>query len=91
MIFTAIIVGLIGFLNIIFLVIPVLPATPDAIITGGVWVTNTIGNAIGVLNLIYSRELLIPIVLMLIATITFETTYHTVFWIVRKIPIISVH
>jgi len=74
----------------VFYILPTVPATPSAISTAGTWVTDQISGAMAVLNMVYGATLLAAIMVVIIAMFTFEWIYHTIMWIVRKLPMIGV-
>lgn len=81
--FVAIIQGLLG-------VLPSLPPIPAEIETGSDWVIDFITAPVGLAQLIYSPVLFGVIVTLWLALIFFDQIFHTVMWIVRKIPMINV-
>jgi hypothetical protein len=80
---------MITFVIAIFSPLPTVPATPQAIIDGGAWVTTTIGEVISVLNMLYTPTLLAACMIVIIAAFNFEMIYHAIMWILRKIPMIN--
>jgi len=71
-------------------VLPDLPATPASVITAGDWTIDTIAGAVSFLTMIYGTTLFGAIILIASLTLVFEQAYHTVMWVVRKIPIVNI-
>lgn len=90
MIFTFMITSLISLVKTILSVMPTIPATPSAIVTGATWITDMVGTVASVLQMIYSPALMTAIVLIIVAIFGFDTLYHTVMWVLRKIPMINI-
>jgi hypothetical protein len=82
--------SIIGIVKALFTVFPTLPATPSAVTTAGSWVTDTIASVASVLQLIFGTTLLTAIILIVVSIFSFETVYHSVMWVVRKIPFLNV-
>lgn len=78
-------------LKAVFGILPSVPATPDSIVSGGEWVTNTIASVISVLQYVYTAPLLTAIILVIVGILAFESIYHLVMWVVRKIPFLNIH
>jgi len=74
----------------IFSVLPTIPATPTALSDGGQWIIDQIVLLTSVLRMFLGTTLFTAIIVVLIAIFTFEWIYHTVMWIVRKIPVINI-
>ena len=72
-------------------ILPNVPATPAAIVTGGDWVISTVDSVISVLKMIYGGPLLIAITVVIIGIFTFEWIYHTVLWVIHKLPFLNIH
>lgn len=89
MIFTFIIHALLSLVTTLFSVLPTLAATPEAVITGGQWVIDTIYGVVSMFRMIYGSALMTAIVVVIVGLFSFEWIYHTVMWIVRKIPMIN--
>jgi hypothetical protein len=81
--------AMVSFTKTVFGIMPSVPATPQAIIDGGGWITETIGSVISVLNMLYSPALLAACMVVIIAMFNFELIYHALMWILRKIPMIN--
>jgi hypothetical protein len=77
-------------IRVIMLPFPTLPAIPSAISTAGAWVTDTIASVTSVLQMIYGSTLLTAIVLVIVGIFGFETVYHLVLWVLKKIPVINI-
>jgi hypothetical protein len=71
-------------------ILPTLPAMDSGVVSAGSWVTTQVGAVIAVLNWIFTPSLMAAIVVIIVALFNFEWVYHSVMWIVHKIPIISV-
>jgi hypothetical protein len=81
---------MIGFVKVVLGILPNVPATPSAIVDGGNWVTSTIGGVISVLSMLLTPALLAAVVLVIVGLINFQWIYHTVMWVVRKIPMVNI-
>ena len=90
MIFTLMIVGLIALVQVIFGIFPNAPATPQAVIDGGSWITDQIGSVVAVLNYVFGSTLLAAIMVVVVAMFTWEYIYAAAMWLVRKIPMINI-
>jgi len=74
----------------IFYVLPTIPATPQAVVDGGNWVITTIGGVMGILNMLFTPTLMAAVVLIAIGIFNFEWIYHSVMWVLKKIPILNI-
>jgi hypothetical protein len=81
---------LVGFVKAVMGILPNVPATPSAVVSGGNWVMTTITSVISVLSMLLSPALLTACVLVIVGLINFQWIYHTVMWVVRKIPVINI-
>jgi hypothetical protein len=90
MIFNFMINILIGTVKLILGILPNVVATPQAIVDGGDWVITTISGVISVLSMVLSAPLLAACVVVIIGMFTFEWIYHSVMWILRKIPMVNI-
>lgn len=90
MIFTLMIIGLMALVQLIFGIFPNAPATPQAVIDGGSWITDQIGSVIAVLNYVFGSTLLAAIMVVVVAMFTWEYIYHAAMWLIRKIPMINI-
>lgn len=90
MIFQFILDAILATVTAIFTVLPSAPALPSAISTAGTWVVTQVSNSIAFLNMIYGTTLLAAIIVVAIGIFTFEWIYHTVMWIIHKVPLIGV-
>lgn len=90
MVVNFIIHAVLSILQTILGVLPTVPAVPSAVVSGGDWVVSTIASVISVLRMVYGGPLLDAIVIVIVALFNFEWIYHTVLWIVRKIPMINI-
>lgn len=89
MIFTLIIVGLLGMVKVIFGILPNVPATPTVITDGAAWMTDTIISVISFITYFVSAPLMAAVVLVSVAMFNFDWIYRTSMWIIRKIPMIN--
>jgi len=90
MIFTSIIILLIGLWNLIFYIIPTLPAMPTAITDGTAWFFTTIGSVVSILNYIFTAPLLAAAITVILAVLTWDGIYWPILWVVKKIPWINI-
>lgn len=74
----------------IFGILPSVPATPDAIVSGGDWVINSIATVRSVLSLVYGDTLLIAIFVVVIGIFSFDSIYRLVMWVLHKLPVLNV-
>lgn len=71
-------------------ILPTLPAMDSGVVSAGAWVTTQVSNTISVLNWIFGSTLLAAIMVVVLALFNFEWVYHSIMWIVHKIPMINV-
>jgi hypothetical protein len=71
-------------------ILPNVAATPDAIVSGGQWVTDQVANVISVLTMVFTAPLLTACVVCIVGMFSFEWIYHSVMWIIRKIPVVNI-
>lgn len=90
MIITFIITSLITLIAVLITPIPTLPDIPTAISDAGDWLIDQVESVVGILNLVYGHTLLVAIMVVVAGMFSFTTVYHSIMWIVRKIPIINV-
>lgn len=90
MIFDFLITGLFSLLTTVFGALPTLPAVSDDILAPVESLANFIHDGAKVLGMIFSPALFTAALVVIFAVIFFEQIYHTVMWIVRKIPIINI-
>lgn len=90
MVVTFIIHSMLSLIQTVLGVLPNVPATPQAVIDGGTWIVNQVAGVVSLLNVIFSSTLMTATIVIVVAMFTFEWIYHTVMWIVRKIPMINV-
>jgi hypothetical protein len=75
----------------IFGILPSLPATPSSVVSAGSWVTDTITSVIAVFNMVYGSALMAAIMVVILGLLNFTWVYHTLMWIIRKIPVLNIH
>lgn len=90
MIFNFILHIVFGTVKLILGVLPTVAATPSAITSGGDWVISTITGVISVLRYVLSDALLIAVMVVVVGMYTFEWVYHSVMWVIRKIPMVNI-
>lgn len=90
MIFTFLIISLMTIVAALISPVPNLPDIPSEISTAGDWVITQVEGVIGVLNLIYGHTLLVAIMGVTASLFLFSTAYHTIMWVLRKIPILNI-
>jgi len=66
--------------------LPTVPPIDTSISTGLTWLIDLIGNVCDVLRMIYGQTLFLAIVAAMIVILNFEWVYHSVMWIIHKIP-----
>jgi hypothetical protein len=79
-----------NFTGAVLSVLPDVPPTPQAVIDGGQWVISTIGGVIGILNMIYTPAIMTAVVVIAVGIFNFEWLYHSVMWVLKKIPMINI-
>jgi len=82
-----VVTGLIGIFNLL----PTLPQIPLVIEQAGDWAIATIVSVISVLYMVYTKELILALLGVVIAFEAFEYVYRIVMWVVRKVPLLSIH
>lgn len=90
MIIDFLISSMLGFIRVVFGILPSVPATPQSVIDGGQWITDQISAVISVLNMVYTPALLAATLIIIVGMFTFEWIYHTAMWIIRKVPFINI-
>jgi hypothetical protein len=89
MVFTYMIIAMLGMVKLIFGILPNAPATPPEVVSAGGWIVTEISSVMSVLTLIFSPVLVAATVVVIIAMFTWEHIYASAMWIVRKIPMIN--
>lgn len=74
----------------IFSILPTLPDMPEVIITSVDWAIDLIVGTVSLFNQIYSPPLFVAIVTISFGLIAFENIYHTIMWILKKIPMLAI-
>lgn len=74
----------------VFGILPTVPAIDSSISNAGTWITTNVSDLISVIHLIYGRTLFNVIMLTVLVLLNFEWVYHTILWIIKKIPIINI-
>lgn len=90
MIIEAILIGLMDFIASILNIIPKLPALPEIMYQSIGVITAPIGSAIHFLAVVYTTPYLVALMVLVTAIILFDQIYDLVFWVLRKIPSLSV-
>ena len=90
MIIEFIVNSLISVLKTVFSPLPNVPATPSAIVSGATWVTTTISGVVSLLRYVYGDALFTAIIVVVVALLNFEWIYHSLMWVVRKIPMVNI-
>jgi hypothetical protein len=75
-----------GFLKLVFGVLPSIPPMPAWVDTSLDFFTTIILQGVGLVSYLYTPQLMIFLFTTLLVLINFEYVYHSVLWIVRKLP-----
>lgn len=90
MILEFIVRNMVSMLKTIFGVLPNVPATPAIIVTSGNWATDQVVQVVSLLRMVYSTPLFNALLVVAVGIISFESVYHLIMWIIRKIPMLSI-
>lgn len=90
MIIEFIVRNMVTMLKSIFGILPNVPTTPVAIVNAGSWASDQIVQVVSLLRMVYSTSLFNALLVIGVAIIGFESVYHLVMWIIRKIPMLSI-
>jgi len=71
-------------------VLPNLPQTPQAVIDGGQWAIDQITAVGSLLEMIVSTPLLVATMVVVAGIYLFEFVYHSVMWVLKKIPMLAI-
>jgi len=91
MIFTAVLVAILFLLNAVLGLLPDLPDMPQIIIDYSSWILEYISNGADLVVAVIGQAFLNAILLVIVLLFTYEQVYHLIIWVIRKIPVISVH
>jgi hypothetical protein len=81
---------MVSFIKLVFTPLPTVAATPTSVIDGGTWITDQISAVVSVFNMVYGATLFSALILIILAIINFEWIYHTLMWVIKKIPMINI-
>lgn len=81
---------LVGFIKLVLGILPNVPATPDAVLNGGNFITSTISSVISVLSMLLTPVLLGACVVIILGMLNFTWIYHSVMWVIRKLPVLNI-
>lgn len=90
MILTFIITSIMKLIELIFSVLPSLPAMPPEIINGSEWFITSIQKMSSLLMMLFNPILFVACVVLIFLAINFNYIYQSVMWIIRKIPMINI-
>lgn len=90
MIVDGLIHAILGIVSNILSVFPSLPSMDVSIVTAGAWLSTTLAQGAAFAQFIYGSTLYHAIIALVAAVWAFEPIYHTVMWVIKKIPIINV-
>jgi len=79
-----------SFLNLILGIFPSLPDVDPAIETAANGLVGLVTQSVGLLIALVSPPLFVAVIASFILLFQFETVYHLIIWLIRKIPI-SIH
>lgn len=80
-------------IDLIILVMDLIPDVPDmpsAIVAGGDWAIEQVVGVSSFLVQLFSPPLFSAMLIVGITLISFDTIYHTVLWVLKKIPALSI-
>lgn len=90
MVFELIISSIVTLIKAVLSVLPSVPATPTAVISGGQWAIDQIVSVVSLLTMLFSAPLFVAMVAVGGSIIAFEAVYHVVMWVLKKVPMISI-
>jgi len=90
MIVTFIITTLLNVVKTVMGILPTVPAMPQPVIDAGNWVISTIIGMVSLLTMLYGTTLFAALIVVGLALLNFTWIYHTIMWIVRKIPMVNI-
>jgi hypothetical protein len=77
-------------LTTVFIAMPPFPATPDILIDMSNQLAAMIHQAMGVITYLLSAPILYATVIVVIGVFTAEPAYHTIMWVLKKIPVLGI-
>jgi len=81
---------LLNILNGILSLIPNIPPMPDAIQQPTTYFLTLAVQTFNLLNYFFGLPVMLAIIFVSFSILFFEQAYHTIMWIVRKIPVINI-
>lgn len=90
MLISLIVSGIFNFLYIVFDLLPSLPPISETISSAGAGILSVISNVAGILQMVYGQVLFSAIFTLVLVLINFEWVYHTILWILKKIPVLGI-
>jgi hypothetical protein len=90
MIFDFIVTALNQFLQTVLSVLPNAPAVPTALDSATTYIISTITGAVSLLQTIFGYTFFNTIIVIIVGIFLFEQIYHSVMWVIRKIPIVDI-
>lgn len=92
MIFTALIVGIMLIVQLIFVALPFnIPPMPSEISIAFNYIFTYLDQVIKFLRYIYTPTFFNVFIGAIIVYLTFEFLYNSFWWVIRKIPFIDIH
>lgn len=74
----------------VFGILPSLPPMPEVIVSGMDWLLQNLMRGVQILTYFLSNELYLAILICAPALLFFEQFYHTVMFILKKIPFLGI-
>lgn len=90
MILTFIITSIMKLTELIFSVLPSLPAMPTEIINGTAWIITSIQKMTSLLMMLFNPIIFTACISTILIALNFNYVYQSIMWIIRKIPLLNI-
>lgn len=90
MIINGILSIILNFLTGLFVLVPTFPAIDPSIASAGTWITNFLSEGVAFAQFIFGVTFYDAVIAVAVAIWAFEPVYHSLMWVLRKIPILSI-
>ena len=85
-----IVIAAIALITTAFAVMPPLPATPPYLLSFNEQLADILQNGVLFLQYLFTPILLTTTIVVIIAIFAAEPIYHSIMWILRKIPMVGI-